>query len=91
MNKKPIFGSAFTLFEFVQSSDNAGSSPRQGEQDVNSRKKDVIFTVSSAVKILRECSELRAVFGTLRLGLLHIPHIILYAHNVVKKKIAHAK
>ena len=63
MNKKPIFGSAFTLIEFVRSSDNTDSSPRKGEQDVNGRKTIVIFTVGSADKVRRKCSDLRAVSG----------------------------
>ncbi len=88
MNKKPISGGAFTLIEFVRSSDNAGSSPRKGEQDVNSGKKIVIFTVSSADKVRRECSDLRAVFG--RYGSVSSSYLILYyTHITLSRKNLH--
>ncbi len=85
MNKKPIFGGAFTLFEFVRSFDNAGSSLRQGEQDVNGSKKIVIFTVSSAVKIRRECSELRAALGRYASVSSTYP-ILYYTHITLSRK-----
>ena len=90
MNKKPILGGAFTLIEFVRSSDNAGFSPRQGEQDVNGSKKIVIFIVSSADKVRRECSVLRAVLGRYASVSSAYP-ILYYTYITLSRKNARAK
>ena len=75
----PIFGGAFTLFEFVGSSDDAGSSPRQGEQDVNSGKK-----TSSSLFVQRTESAVNVVIYALFSGVMpgSYPHTLYYTIRI---------
>ncbi len=84
----PIFGGAFTLIEFVGSSDDAGLSPRQGEQDVNGGKKIAFFDVRSADRVRRECSELLAVLGRY-VSVFSAYPILYYTHITLSRKKLH--